>query len=47
MNITYVTMIYGGALPILFPIAMVSFLFMYLTEIFLLTYVYKKPPQYD
>ena len=47
MNITYVTMIYGAGLPILFPIALASFVLIYLTEVTLLYYIYRKPPMYD
>lgn len=47
MNITYVTMMYGAGLPILFPIALASFVFIYLTEVHMLYYMYRKPPMYD
>ena len=47
MNIIFVTMMYGSALPILFPIACISFLVIYFLEIYLLFYVYQIPPNYD
>jgi hypothetical protein len=47
MNITFVTFMYGLALPILFPIALLAFFVLYVTERLTITYYYKKPPMYD
>ena len=47
MNITYITMMFGAGIPILFPIAAAAFLVLYTVENFLLYYVYKQPPAYD
>ena len=47
MNIIFVTMMYGVGLPILFPLACISFTIIYLTEIFMLFYVYRKPPAFE
>ena len=47
MNIIFVTMIYGAALPLLFPICFLSIFILYILEIYMLFYVFKKPPTYD
>ena len=47
LNIIFVTMMYGTAIPILFPIAALSFLVIYIKEVYMLYYVYKAPPTYD
>ena len=47
MNQVWVTMMYGVALPILFPIAALAFFNYYICERFLLTYYYQRPPIYD
>ena len=47
MNIIFVTMMYGSGLPILFPIAFISFMVIYFLEIYMLFYVYQFPPAYD
>jgi hypothetical protein len=47
LNISFVTMMYGMGLPILFPIAAFSFLTLYCMEKILLHYVYREPPMYD
>jgi hypothetical protein len=47
LNIAFVTMMYGMGLPILFPIAALSFLTLYVMEKLLLHYVYREPPMYD
>ena len=43
----YVTFTYGFALPILFPIAMLSFLILYFTERVRLAFFYRNPPQFN
>lgn len=47
MNITFVTFMYGLALPLLFPIALIAFIVLYTTEKLAITYFYRKPPMYD
>lgn len=47
MNVTFVTFMYGLALPILFPIALITFLVLYTMERLTVTYYYRKPPMYD
>lgn len=47
LNIIFVTMMYGTAMPILFPVAALSFLIIYVQEVYMLYYVYKAPPTYD
>ena len=38
---------FGVGLPILFPIALSTYLVIYCQEIYMLYYVYKRPPTYD
>lgn len=40
MNITFITMMYGGAMPVLFPLAFLALTTLYLLEKFMLYYVY-------
>ena len=47
MNITFITMMFGAGLPILFPIAAASLTVFFLLEKFMLYYVYRQPPAYD
>jgi hypothetical protein len=47
LNITFVTMMYGIGLPVLFPVAVLSFLTLYLIEKTMIYYVYRQPPMYD
>jgi hypothetical protein len=47
LNITFVTFMYGLGIPILFPIAVLSFLVLYLVEKTMLYYSYRQPPMYD
>lgn len=47
MNVTFITMMFGVGLPILFPIAFTTYLVTYCQEIYMLYYVYKRPPTYD
>ena len=47
MNIIFVTMTYGFGIPILFPIAVVAILVLYLVEKTMLFYAYRLPPMYD
>ena len=41
---TFVTMMYGLGLPILFPIAFLSYLIFWITERYQIAYFYKMPP---
>ena len=43
----YVTFTYGFALPVLFPIATLSFLILYFTERVRLAFFYRNPPQFN
>lgn len=47
MTTTFVTFMYGLALPLLFPIALLSFSALYTVERLTLTYYYRKPPMFD
>jgi len=47
INITFVTMMYGVGLPVLFPIASISLLVLYSVEKLMLHYSYREPPMYD
>ena len=47
LNVAYVTFMYGLAIPLLFPIALLTFIIMYFSEKLQITYFYKKPPMFD
>ena len=47
LNVTYVTMLYGVGLPILFPIAFVSYFVFWATERYQVAYTYQLPPSMD
>lgn len=47
LNTSFVTMMYGGGLPILFPVACLQFIVFYMLENYKFYYVYKQPPAYD
>jgi hypothetical protein len=47
LNITFVTMMYGLGLPVLFPIAAFSLFGLYCVEKLMLYYSYRMPPMYD
>lgn len=47
LSTTYITFMFGIALPMLFPIAVVTFIFLYVVERICITYLYTKPPVYD
>jgi len=47
LTIVYMTMMYGFGMPVLFPIAMLSFLILYFVEKLMLFYGYVLPPMYD
>ena len=47
LNIIYVTMMYGLGLPMLFPIAVLSFFVFWATERWQIAYCYQLPPAMD
>lgn len=47
LNITFVTMMYGVGLPVLFPVAAVSLFTLYMVEKLMVHYCYRQPPMYD
>eukprot|EP00351_Strombidinopsis_sp_SopsisLIS2011_P002322 CAMPEP_0116881782 /NCGR_PEP_ID=MMETSP0463-20121206/13840_1 /TAXON_ID=181622 /ORGANISM="Strombidinopsis sp, Strain SopsisLIS2011" /LENGTH=74 /DNA_ID=CAMNT_0004533963 /DNA_START=2417 /DNA_END=2641 /DNA_ORIENTATION=- len=47
MTTSFITFMYGLAMPILFPIAAITFLNLYIVEKLLLSYWYQNPPTYD
>ena len=47
LNITFVTFMYGFGMPILFPIAAISFFTLYIVEKFMVYWSYRQPPMYD
>jgi hypothetical protein len=47
LNICFVTFMYGFGIPLLFPVAAVSFLILYFMEKTMLYYSYRMPPMYD
>lgn len=47
LNVIYVTMLYGLGLPMLFPIAFLSFFIFWATEKWQLAYHYQLPPAMD
>jgi len=47
LNQLFVCFMYGIALPMLFPVAFLGIVVLYIVEIVQITYVYKKPPAYD
>ncbi len=47
LNITAITFMFGAGMPILFPIALCSFIVLYLVERLLVAYSYQSPPMID
>ena len=47
MNLVFVPFIWGGVLPILFPIATLGLVIMYVVERFMVYYSYAHPPMLD
>lgn len=47
MNTCFVAMMYGTALPILYPISLFAFFVLYCLERLLVFYYYKQPPAFD
>lgn len=47
LNITFVTLMYGFGLPILYPIAVLAIGVLYVVEKAMIYYSYRQPPLYD
>lgn len=47
MNITFITFMFGAGMPLLIPIAFLSFIVLYILERVFLAYSYRQPPMYD
>ena len=47
LNIVFVTFMYGFGIPLLFPVAGIAILILYLVEKTMLYYAYRMPPMYD
>ena len=47
MNVVFMTMMFGAGMPILFPIAFMSLVLFYFSEIYMIFYVYQTPPTFD
>jgi hypothetical protein len=47
MTLVFMAMIYGLALPILYPITLVTLIVFYYLEISMIYYSYRMPPEYD
>lgn len=47
LNVVFVTFLYGLAVPLLFPIAMIFFAVSWVVERLTLAYCYRKPPMFD
>jgi hypothetical protein len=47
LNIVFMTFTFGAGLPLLYPIAWLSFLIFYIMERILLAYSYREPPFFD
>jgi hypothetical protein len=47
LNVVFITFMFGAGLPILFPIALLSMIVLYLVESLCLVFSYRKPPMFD
>ena len=47
LNITFIAMMFGAGMPILFPIAFMTLFLFYFSEIYMMFYVYQAPPTFD
>ena len=47
LNIVFITFMFGIAIPLLFPIALLSLVVLYIVERLALVYYYREPPAYD
>jgi hypothetical protein len=47
LNIVFVTFMYGLGIPLLFPLAVLQILMLYVVEKLMIYYSYRQPPMYD
>ena len=47
VNIIFVTLMFGTSIPLLYPVALISFIVIYFLEMFVLFKIYRKPIDYD
>ena len=47
LTVIYITFFFGPGLPILFPIALISLVSLYVSERLQMAYSYQRPPMYD
>jgi hypothetical protein len=47
MNIVFITCMFGVGLPILYPVAVLALVILYISEKYMLYYAYQVPPMYD
>lgn len=47
LNITFITFTFGAGIPLLFPIALGSFVVLYIVERLAVAYSYQRPPMFD
>ena len=47
LDVVYVAFMFGPMMPILFPIALLNLIIMYICEKLLVAYIYQRPPMYD
>lgn len=47
LNVTYITMMYGIGMPLLFPCAMINFLNQYICERWVVAFYMRQPPSLD
>jgi hypothetical protein len=47
LNTVFITLFYGTALPLLYPVAAFTFFNLYFVEKLAVTYYFKEPPSYD
>ena len=47
LYIVYAALIHGIAMPLLFPIALIGLIIIYMSEKMLFVWYYRKPPMYD
>lgn len=47
LNVTFIAFMFGAGLPVLFPVASISMLTLYIVEKLMIFYSYRQPPTYD
>lgn len=47
LKVVFITLMYGSGLPLLYPIALLSFVIQYAVERYSLLYLHPKPPEFD